>query len=147
MFYAKVNKYILITIYGFIGGFLGEEIGVQCLKIVPKALFFSDSFFAALFPLSASFVPFVAITAILIFRMQGYASYAKGLLFSSAYYLPFQYKAIWGNFKQPNNELSETFITRVVATAAGAFLLSGVYYLAIKYRCKKKSTGRTEQCH
>jgi hypothetical protein len=136
-----MNKYILITTYGLIGGLLGEEIGVQCLKLIPEALLFSDSFFAALLPLSASFRPFVVITTILIFRLQGYASYPKGLLFSLAYYLPFQYKAIWGNFKQPTPEVSETFMSRVLITIAGAAFLSGVYYLAIKYNDRNKNKG------
>jgi hypothetical protein len=134
----KMNKYILITAYGLIGGFLGEEIGVQSLTLIPKALLFSDSFFAALLPLSASFIPFVVITAILIFRLRGYTTYPKGLLFSLAYYLPFQFKAILGNYKQPTPELSEPFISRVVIAIAVALLLSGVYYLAIKYNGQNK---------
>jgi len=136
-----MNKYTLLTAYGLIGGFLGEEIGVQSLKVIPKAILFSDSFFAALLPLSASFIPFVVITAILIFRIQGYASYTKGLLFSLAYYLPFQYRSIWANYKQPTPELSETFMSRVLITVAGAFLLSGAYYLAIKYSDRNKKKG------
>ncbi len=137
----KMNKYILITAYGLIGGFLGEEIGVQSLKVIPRAILFSDSLFAALLPLSASFIPFVVITAILIFRSQGYASYLKGLLFSFAYYLPFHYKTIWGNYKQPTPELSETVLSRVLITVVGAAVLSGVYYLAIKYNGRNKNKG------
>jgi len=133
-----MNKYLLITAYGLIGGFLGEEIGVLSLKLIPRTLLFGDSFFAALLPQSASFIPFVVITVILIFRMQGYASFSKGLLFSVAYYLPFQYRAIWVNYKQPNFELSETFASRVLITIAGALILSGVYYVAIKYNGKNK---------
>jgi len=120
---------------------LGEELGVQCLKLVPKALLFNDSFVAPLFPLAVSFVPFIVITVILIFRMQGYASYVKGLIFSFAYYLPFQYKAIWGNYKQPNIELSETLLVRMLVTIAGAVLLSGVYYAGIKYHDNIKKRG------
>lgn len=137
----KMNKYLLITAYGLISGLLGEEIGVQSLKLMPESLLFSDSFFATLLPLAASFVPFVVITAILIFRLHGYASYPKGLLFSLAYYLPFQYKAIWGNYKQPTPELSETFMSRVLITSVGAACLSGIYYLAIKYNGRNKNKG------
>jgi len=134
----KMNKYILIMAYGPIGGVIGEEVGTQCLKLNPQTLLFGDSFLVVLIPLAASFVPFVVITAILICRVQGYASYLKGLLFSFAYYLPFQYKAIWGNYKQPNIELSETFTSRVLVTVAGSLLLSLAYYAAIKYNDKKR---------
>jgi hypothetical protein len=79
--------------------------------------------------------------AVLIFRRHGYASYPKGLLFSLAYYLPFQYKTILGNYKQPTPELTETFILRLLITIAGALLLSGVYYLVIKYNNQNKYRG------
>jgi len=133
-----MNKKILLTAYGIVGGFFGEKLGAQCLDLAPKALSLDDSFFVVLFSLSASLIPFVVITAIVIFRMQGYSSYVMSLLFSFAYYLPFQYKAIWNNYQQPNIELSETLTARLLITVAGALLLSGIYYLEIKIYGKIK---------
>jgi hypothetical protein len=134
-----MNKYILIAAFGLAGGFIGEEIGVQCIKFLPNNILFSESFVVPLFLLVASFAPFIVIASILIFRMEGYASYFKGFIFSLAYYLPFQYKAIYGNYKQPNIELSETFTTRVLITVTGTFLLSGIYYAVMKYHSKIKN--------
>ena len=93
----KMNKYILIAAFGLAGGFIGEEIGVQCIKFLPNNILFSESFVVPLFLLVASFAPFIVIASILIFRMEGYASYFKGFIFSLAYLFTI---SIQGNLRQ-----------------------------------------------
>jgi hypothetical protein len=129
-----MNKTSLIIASGIIGGFLGAKLGVPCIEIIPNI----SATILLLFSLATSLAPFIVITAILIFKMQGYASYTQGLIFSFAYYLPFQYKAIWINYKQPNIEISETLTSRLLITVAGSLLLSSLYYAAIKYQTRKR---------
>ena len=132
-------KYSIGILLGILGGIIGVEMGLKSLDIFPIGSLFSSPFVPILV-LFISSVPFFTIMLILIFKLQGYKTFAKGFCFSLAYYLPFQYKSIGVNLKHPNAILTE--IEPVLITLAGALFLSGIYYLCIIWhnRTKKSET-------
>jgi ABC-type branched-subunit amino acid transport system permease subunit len=127
-----MNKYSVLILLGLFGGFLGEKIGTQSIHFISKEFPMN-----LLFAIVISFVPFLVISWYLVFGLKGYTSFLKGLIYSFAYYVPFQYKAIWGNLNQ-NILPSETVWGRGLVTVAGALFLSGIYYLFLKWRNRFK---------
>lgn len=135
-------RYLFLAILGLAGGFLGEELGVRIIDLVPGELIVADFRFVQLLPVFSSFIPFLAISGVLVFGMDGYRSYWKGTVLSLAYYLPFQYKTIVaaiGEVDPPFGSLQE----RILATLAGTMVLSLVYFGFINLRERRGSKKAT----
>jgi hypothetical protein len=79
-------------------------------------------------------VPFLLVAFILTTKRTGYCSFLKGFVFSVAYYLPAQYRAVWITFKHPDDPFLGGFVERLGVTVLGALMLSGIYYLFVTWQ-------------
>ena len=125
-------KYGLLVVLGIALGFLGEEMAVRTMGLLPEQFILKG--FAPVFLLFVMFVPFLIAAFVLVTKGNSYCSFFKGLLFSLSYYLPAQYKAIWISLGHPGNPLTGSFVERVGMTIIGAFALSGIYYLFVTWQ-------------
>jgi len=123
-------------VLGVAAGLLGEEIGVQIISLLPKGALFSGFSIIYFIPLAVSFFPFLALTIILVFRFKSFRSYSKGAVFSIAYYLPFQYRAIFVNVTDAEIRAVDSLSGRLLVTLLVVLLLSGVYYAFIRLQGK-----------
>jgi hypothetical protein len=127
-------------VLGVAGGLLGEEIGVQIISLLPKEALLSGFIIIDFIPLAVSFFPFLALSIILVFRFKSFRSYSKGAVFSIAYYLPFQYRAIFVSVTDAEIGAVDSLSGRLLVTLLVVLLLSGVYYAFIKIQGKLQKT-------
>jgi hypothetical protein len=123
-------------VLGVGGGLLGEEIGVQIISLLPKEALLSGFTVIDFIPLAVSFLPFLALTILLVFRFKSFRSYSKGAVFSIAYYLPFQYRAIFVSVTDAEIRAVDSLSGRLLVTFLVVLLLSGVYYAFIRVQGK-----------
>jgi hypothetical protein len=123
-------------VLGVGGGLLGEEIGVQIISLLPKEALLSGFTVIDFIPLAVSFLPFLALTILLVFRFKSFRSYSKGAVFSIAYYLPFQYRAIFVSVTDAEIRALDSLSGRLLVTFLVVLLLSGVYYAFIRVQGK-----------
>jgi len=121
---------------GVTGGILGEEIGVQIISLLPKKALLSGFSIIDFIPLAVSFSPFLALTILLVFRFRSFRSYLKGAVFSIAYYLPFQHRAIFVSGTDAEIRAVDYLSGRLLVTLLVVLLLSGVYYAFIRVQGK-----------
>jgi hypothetical protein len=129
-----MNKYLIIILLGTVLGYLGIESGIFIIDHLPDDLFLSDSAVPFFLPLALSFLPFVLATLILVFYCKGFCKHIMGLTFSIAYYLPFQYRAIF--FRSKDDNVIDPLGERLITTAIVIILLTAVYCISIKIKNK-----------
>lgn len=138
-----MNKYIIITALGLASGFFGEEIGVRLITLFPTEIVVTENKFMDFLPLIVSFIPFLVVTLILVFGFKNYRSFKKGVIFSLAYYLPFQYKALLGHATDETMNNVDPLSGRLLIICLGVLLLSGVYYFFMRLQAKLKTKAGT----
>lgn len=131
-----MTRFILLGLLGIACGALGEEMAVQSIDYLPRRYILSD--FGVILSLTLLFVPFLVTATILVFTFRGYRTFLKGFIFSLAYFVPMQYSAIWISLKDPKNPLTDTFAQQISVCLLGTFILSGIYYLFVKWENRRK---------
>jgi len=128
---SNIPKYILIGAIGLLGGFLGEEIGVHIIALLPTRTW-GESVVIDFLPLVASVVPFILIAVPFVITTEKYRSFLSGVVLSAAYYLPFQCKNILPS-KIPEDTKALTSLGELlVVFVAVTLILTAIYYLIIK---------------
>ncbi len=133
---TNLNKYIFAVVLGVAGGLLGEWMGVQIISLLPKGASSSGLTTIHFIPLAVSFLPFLALTILLVFGFKSFRSYSRGSVFSIAYYIPFQYTAIFAGVTDAEARAVDSLSVRLLVTLLVLLLLSAVYYAFIRIQGK-----------
>jgi hypothetical protein len=139
---SNERKYILIGAIGLLGGFLGEEIGVRIIALLPARIW-GESVVIDFLPFVASFVPFILIAAAFVITTQRYRSFLSGVVLSAAYYLPFQYKNVLASKTAEDTKVLTSLGEVLVIFVAVTLILTAIYSLIIKtvnYKDRRIST-------
>jgi hypothetical protein len=131
-------RYIILILLGAASGALALEMSAQSFYLWPARLFLNSGPLPVLTALALLFIPFLVGAAILVFKFQGYRSFIEGFTFSLAYCLPLKYWDIWISMKHPGDPFTGSTIQHVLIFLLVAIILSGNYYLLIKWQNRLK---------